>query len=88
MTTATLNPQLYDTTRSAQEDTALSPRFYTTDFDAMDRIDVSSVRREWDSLIAEMASDPNKTHFKRSEAFANTLDQLEPTYARNSSTSW
>jgi magnesium-protoporphyrin IX monomethyl ester (oxidative) cyclase len=66
------------TTRIAQEDTVLSPRFYTTDFDAMDRIDVTPVRREWDALIAELAADPNKDHFKRTEAFANTLDELEP----------
>ena len=67
-----------DTTKIAREDTVLSPRFYTTDFDAMDRIDVSKVRAEWDSLIAEMASDPNRNHFKRTEAFENTLEALEP----------
>jgi magnesium-protoporphyrin IX monomethyl ester (oxidative) cyclase len=69
---------LVDTTRIAQTDTVLSPRFYTTDFDAMDRIDVSSVRAEWDALLAEMASDPNRNHFKRTQAFENTLEQLEP----------
>ncbi len=67
-----------DTTRMAQTDTLLSPRFYTTDFDAMDRIDVGAVRKEWDALIAEMASDPNRNHFKRTEAFENVLDKLSP----------
>ena len=67
-----------DTTRSAQEDTVLSPRFYTTDFKAMDRIDVSAVRTEWDALLAEMASDPNRNHFKRSKAFDNKLEHLDP----------
>jgi magnesium-protoporphyrin IX monomethyl ester (oxidative) cyclase len=76
--TATLDAPVNVTTRDAQADTALSPRFYTTDFVAMDRIDVTPVRREWDSLIAEMASDPNKNHFKRAAAFANILDDLEP----------
>ncbi|MBI1250402.1 MAG: magnesium-protoporphyrin IX monomethyl ester (oxidative) cyclase [Alphaproteobacteria bacterium] len=71
-----------DTTRLAQTDTVLSPRFYTTDFDAMDRIDVSGIRREWDALIAELASDPNKTHFKRAEPFAVALDDLPPDLQR------
>ena len=44
-----------ETTRLAQQDTVLSPRFYTTDFAAMERIDVSGVRAEWDALIAEIA---------------------------------
>ncbi len=67
-----------ETTRQAQEDTVLSPRFYTTDFKAMDRIDVSAVRTEWDALIAEMASDPNRDHFKRTQAFENKLEELDP----------
>ena len=71
-----------ETTRMAQQDTVLSPRFYTTDFAAMDRIDVSPVRAEWDALLAEMASDPNRDHFKRAEAFEETLEQLEPELRR------
>jgi magnesium-protoporphyrin IX monomethyl ester (oxidative) cyclase len=35
----------------------------------MDRLDVSSVRAQWDDLIAEMRSDPNKLHFKRNDAW-------------------
>ena len=51
----------------------LNPRFYTTDFDEMDRIDVSAVRAEWDELIAEMKSDPNKGHFKKNADW-DTID--------------
>ena len=51
----------------AMQNTLLTPRFYTTDFDELDAIDVSSVRQDWDALIAEMVSDPNKGHFKKNE---------------------
>jgi magnesium-protoporphyrin IX monomethyl ester (oxidative) cyclase len=67
-----------DTMALARQDTMLSPRFYTTDFDALDRIDVSPVRAEWDALMAEMESDPNKRHFKRSTAFDGVIEKLEP----------
>ncbi|PCD03636.1 magnesium-protoporphyrin IX monomethyl ester (oxidative) cyclase [Sphingomonas spermidinifaciens] len=65
-----------DTMAIAREDTVLSPRFYTTDFDALDRIDVSGVRREWDALIKEMADDPNRLHFKRTQAFDGVIESL------------
>ena len=67
-----------DTFGMATEDTVLSPRFYTTDFAAMDAIDVSPVRAEWDSLIAEMQIDTNKRHFRRTPEFDGVLDSLEP----------
>jgi len=54
-----------DSTRQAQKNTILDPRFYTTDFDAMDRLDVSRVREQWDALMAEFKADPNNGHFER-----------------------
>ena len=66
------------TTRQAQEDTVLSPRFYTTDFDELDRTDVTPVRAEWDELVAEMRSDPNKGHFHRSADWESQLQEMNP----------
>ncbi|WP_353226504.1 magnesium-protoporphyrin IX monomethyl ester (oxidative) cyclase [Novosphingobium sp.] len=65
-----------ETLAAATSDTVLAPRFYTTDFAAMDRIDVSPVRREWDALIAEMVRDPNKLHFKRTQSFDGVIEAL------------
>lgn len=62
----------------AQASTMLSPRFYTTDFEALDAIDVSSVRGEWDALINEMIGDPNKQHFKQDDTFHGVIEGLEP----------
>ena len=67
-----------DATRKAQENTLLSPRFYTTDFAAMDRIDVSPVRAEWDAMMAEYEGDNNHDHFQRSADFAAEIRELPP----------
>ncbi|NRA29180.1 MAG: magnesium-protoporphyrin IX monomethyl ester (oxidative) cyclase [Parvularculaceae bacterium] len=68
----------FNSTEAAVESTMLSPRFYTTDFAEIDRMDVSSVREEWDELISEMESDPNKGHFKRTDEFDDVLGKLPP----------
>ncbi len=65
-----------ESTKMATEDTVLSPRFYTTDFAAMDRIDVSPVRAQWDALMAEFAADTNRDHFKRDAAFEGVIESL------------
>ncbi|HSF12635.1 MAG TPA: magnesium-protoporphyrin IX monomethyl ester (oxidative) cyclase, partial [Erythrobacter sp.] len=66
----------------ATQDTMLTPRFYTTDYDALDAIDVSLVRREWDQLIADMVGDPNKLHFKHNDSFKGVIEGLEPALRR------
>lgn len=66
-------------TAVAMQDTLLTPRFYTTDFDEMDRVDVSSVREDWDELISRMESDPNKHHFRKNEDWDKVdWDGMEP----------
>jgi len=67
-----------DANEKAIQSTLLSPRFYTTDFDAMDRIDVSPVRAEWDAMMQEYEGDNNHDHFQRDAQFAEEVAQLMP----------
>lgn len=73
---ATTAAPVNEATRQAQEDAALSPRFYTTDFEAMDRMNVGRVRERWDELMEEFRSDPNRNHFKRTAAFEGDWSKI------------
>ena len=63
----------------ATRSTVLSPRFYTTDFDALDRLDVSPLRAEWDAMMAEYEGDNNHDHFQRDASFAEEVRASMPT---------
>jgi magnesium-protoporphyrin IX monomethyl ester (oxidative) cyclase len=67
-----------DVMELAKSRTLISPRFYTTDYAAMNRIDVSPVRAEWDAMIAEYEGDNNHDHFQRDESFKDEIRQLPP----------
>jgi len=65
-------------TTTARTETLLTPRFYTTDFEAMDRLDLNPVRGEWEQLMAEFRSDNNQNHFKRDAQFEREVQELPP----------
>ena len=65
-----------ESTDRALENTILSPRFYTTDFDEMDRFDISSVKPEWDRLMQEFDQDINQAHFQRPEDMSKDYSHL------------
>jgi magnesium-protoporphyrin IX monomethyl ester (oxidative) cyclase len=65
-------------TARARADSLLAPRFYTTDFAALEKLDVSPVRAEWDAVMAEYEGDNNHDHFQRDAAFAEELKTLPP----------
>jgi len=67
-----------DATRHAHAKSLLAPRFYRTDFDAMDRFDFAPLRAQWDTLFAEFERDANRAHFERDESFAAEVRALPP----------
>ena len=67
-----------ESTVKAKTETLLTPRFYTTDFDAMDRLDLEPIRAEWDRLMSEFRNDKNRNHFRRDEAFESEIRELTP----------
>jgi magnesium-protoporphyrin IX monomethyl ester (oxidative) cyclase len=62
-----------DANQKAVHSDLISPRFYTTDFAAMDRINIEPVRAEWDKMMAEYEGDNNHDHFQRDAAFADEV---------------
>ena len=67
-----------ESTTKARTETLLTPRFYTTDFDAMDNLDMEPIRAEWEELMDEFRDDNNQNHFQRDEQFEKELKELPP----------
>ncbi len=67
-----------EATHTALKDTVLTPRFYTTDFDAMDKIDVDAIRPQWEALMNEFRADVNTDHFQRPADMSADYSTLPP----------
>ena len=66
-----------DATHKAVKDKIFFPRFYTTDFDAMNKISIEPVRAAWDAMIAEYEADDNRDYFQRDASFAAEVRELD-----------
>ncbi len=73
-----VNRAINQSTTAALQDTVLTPRFYTTDFAAMDRIDVEPIRAQWNTLMAEFRADTNTDHFQRPADLMADCSDLPP----------
>jgi magnesium-protoporphyrin IX monomethyl ester (oxidative) cyclase len=59
------------------QETLLTPRFYTTDFDAVAQMDLSSQADELEAILAELRADYNRHHFVRNQEFEQSWEQVD-----------
>ncbi|MBD2438585.1 magnesium-protoporphyrin IX monomethyl ester (oxidative) cyclase [Nostoc sp. FACHB-110] len=76
-TVATPEPQLLKPgIKAPVKETLLTPRFYTTDFDAVAQLDISANEAEIKAVIEELRADYNRHHFVRDDEFKQTWDHI------------
>uniref|UniRef100_A0A1C9CBZ6 Probable magnesium-protoporphyrin IX monomethyl ester [oxidative] cyclase n=1 Tax=Asparagopsis taxiformis TaxID=260499 RepID=A0A1C9CBZ6_9FLOR len=63
--------------KTPAKETLLTPRFYTTDFEEMAKLDISLNLYEFESVLQEFRADYNKQHFIRDEEFEQTWENLD-----------
>ena len=59
------------------KDTILTPNFYTTDFEAMEKMDLSINENELEAICEEFRKDYNRHHFVRNKEFEGAADKLD-----------
>ncbi|MDY6936802.1 MAG: magnesium-protoporphyrin IX monomethyl ester (oxidative) cyclase [Cyanobacteriota bacterium] len=59
------------------KETILTPRFYTTDFEEMAKMDISANEDELLAILEEFRIDYNRHHFVRDEEFDRSWDNIE-----------
>ena len=65
-------------TKEPVKDTILTPRFYTTDFEAMAAMDLQPNEAELEAICEEFRKDYNRHHFVRNDEFDGAADKLDP----------
>ena len=65
-------------TKDPVRDTILTPRFYTTDFDAMAAMDLQPNVLELEAICEEFRKDYNRHHFVRNDEFDGAAAKLDP----------
>lgn len=64
------------TTQHALQEAVLTPRFYTTDFKAVDKLHVEHMRDEFEWIKLEFEKDYNRNHFRRNDEFLENFDSM------------
>jgi len=63
--------------KTPAKETLLTPRFYTTDFDEMAKMDISVNEDELRAIIEEFRVDYNRHHFVRDEEFEQSWEHID-----------
>ncbi len=61
----------------AAKETLLTPRFYTTDFEEISKLDISKNQQEIEAIVEEFRIDYNRDHFIRDKEFSKTWDSFD-----------
>ena len=72
------NKKTVNNGKDPAKETILTPRFYTTDFDAMAKMDLSINEDELEAICEEFRKDYNRHHFVRNSEFEGAADKLDP----------
>ncbi len=63
--------------KAPAKESLLTPRFYTTDFEAMAKMDISPNEDELLAILEEFRTDYNRHHFVRDEEFNQSWDSID-----------
>lgn len=59
------------------KETILTPRFYTTDFEEMAKMDISANEEELKAILSEFQEDYNRHHFVRNQDFEQSWEHID-----------
>ncbi len=63
--------------KQPSQETILTPRFYTTDFETAASLDLSAQEIELKAMLEEMRADYNRHHFVRDEIFEQSWEHID-----------
>ncbi|WP_416666269.1 magnesium-protoporphyrin IX monomethyl ester (oxidative) cyclase [Egbenema bharatensis] len=63
--------------KAPSQDTILTPRFYTTNFEEMAKMDISVNEDELQAILEEFRADYNRHHFVRTDEFKQSWDHID-----------
>ncbi|WP_278586453.1 magnesium-protoporphyrin IX monomethyl ester (oxidative) cyclase, partial [Fischerella thermalis] len=63
--------------KQPSQETILTPRFYTTDFETAASLDLSAQETELKAMLEEMRADYNRHHFVRDETFEQSWEHID-----------